>query len=104
MAAFSAAVLFSAALSLAGWRWYWAGWTGLSLAAFLAYGFDKLQAKKGGARTPEIQLHLLALAGGVAGAWLGRLVFRHKTRQRIFGVVLALAGLVHGALIFWLAR
>ena len=43
----------------------------------------------------------MALAGGVIGAWAGRLVFRHKTRKPIFLVVLVVASLIWGAIAIW---
>ena len=79
----------------------------LSLATFLAYGWDKLQAKRGGSRVSEARLHALALFGGFAGAWLGMRLFRHKTQKRAFAVVIALAAVLHAAgwlFAWWLAR
>ena len=68
--------------------WLWAGWSpllawlvGWSVPAFALYGIDKRQARSGGWRIPENLLHGVALIGGVAGAWTGRLVFRHKTHM-----------------------
>ncbi len=69
----------------------------LSLVSFALWGWDKLQAKRGGRRVPEARLHALALLGGFAGAWLGMQLFRHKTQKRVFGVVLAVALLLHAA-------
>jgi uncharacterized membrane protein YsdA (DUF1294 family) len=73
---------------------------GLSLLTFVLYGFDKTQAKTSGARVPESTLHGLALLGGWAGGWAGRKVFRHKKRKPLFAVVLTLATLIHGYLIY----
>ena len=77
------------------------GWLGLqpifawliawSIPAFAMYGIDKRQARHDGWRVPELVLHGLALMGGVIGAWLGRTVFRHKTQQPVFLVILVLA-------------
>lgn len=64
---------------------------GWSVPAFALYGLDKRQARRGGWRIPEVFLHALALIGGVVGAWAGRAVFHHKTRERAFLVVLAIA-------------
>lgn len=75
----------------------------LSLFTFASHGRDKWAAQRGGRRTPEARLHLLALAGGWPGAWLARRVWRHKTRKQPFvrlfwatvlGNLLALAGLL----------
>jgi uncharacterized membrane protein YsdA (DUF1294 family) len=71
----------------------------LSLAAFALYGLDKVQARRGGRRVPERTLHVLALAGGFAGAWLGMRAFRHKTRKPGFIVLLLLAACLHAG--FW---
>jgi len=64
------------------------------VVTFGLYGYDKAQAKIGGGRVPEIVLHLLTLAGGVAGAWIGRLVFRHKTRKPAFLAMLIISTLL----------
>jgi uncharacterized membrane protein YsdA (DUF1294 family) len=58
----------------------------LSVASFVAYGWDKHAAVSGGWRTPERTLHLLSLAGGWPGALIAQTVFRHKTRKRSFQI------------------
>lgn len=60
---------------------------GASLFGFLLYAFDKRAARRGESRVPEIELHLLALACGWPGAWLGQQVFRHKTQKRRFRLI-----------------
>jgi uncharacterized membrane protein YsdA (DUF1294 family) len=55
-----------------------------SVVLFALYGLDKSAAQRGRRRTPESNLHLLALAGGWPGALLGQYVFRHKTRKQPF--------------------
>jgi uncharacterized membrane protein YsdA (DUF1294 family) len=61
---------------------------GINVVTAIAYAYDKLAAKRPGARrVPERTLWLLCLAGGVAGAWLVFFVMRHKTRHRSFWVV-----------------
>jgi uncharacterized membrane protein YsdA (DUF1294 family) len=70
-------------------------------SAFLAYGWDKRQARRGGWRVPELYLHALALVGGVIGAWAGRAVFRHKTRKPVFLVVLIAASVLWAAVASW---
>jgi len=59
---------------------------GLGLITFLIYGYDKLQARRGGRRVPERTLLLLALAGGALGGWAGMLIWRHKTRHASFWI------------------
>lgn len=71
----------------------------VSVLTLLTYGYDKYRAQRGGRRTPESTLHLLALAGGWPGALLAQRLFRHKTKKRPFQwvflgtVVFNLAGL-----------
>ncbi len=75
----------------------------LSVVTFVWYGFDKSQSKRGGLRVPEIVLQLLTLAGGFPGGWLGRALFRHKTRHDEFRTVLILSTLLHiGLAVVWL--
>lgn len=77
---------------------------GLSMVLFLLYGFDKRRAIAGGGRVPEVVLHGLALAGGFAGGWIGRSVFRHKTRHVSFLIVLLISTALHAAFIIWMWR
>jgi len=70
----------------------------VSVITFLMYGYDKAQAQHSGPRVPEIVLHALALAGGFLGGWLGRAVFRHKTRKPVFALVLAISTVIYTVL------
>lgn len=54
--------------------------------ALTLFGIDKLKSKKGGWRLPETRL-LLAAFFGPFGAYLGMLLFRHKTRKIKFLLV-----------------
>ena len=83
-------------------HFYWTWVLTLSVVTFLLYGYDKLQAKLGGLRIPEIVLHALAFLGGFLGGWLGRQVFRHKTRKKIFTVVLTISTILHLVIIYYL--
>ncbi|SDC33061.1 Uncharacterized membrane protein YsdA, DUF1294 family [Succiniclasticum ruminis] len=56
----------------------------INIAAFLVYGVDKLKAVNGWWRIPEWVLLGLGAVGGAAGAYLGMLLFRHKTRKPLF--------------------
>jgi uncharacterized membrane protein YsdA (DUF1294 family) len=78
-----------------GLSFYWLWLVALSLLTFGWYGFDKRQAQRDGLRVPELLLHLLALAGGFAGGWLGRGLFHHKTRKSNFTAVLVFSTLLH---------
>lgn len=64
----------------------------INVAAFLAFGWDKLCAENKRRRTPESYLLLLALLGGAAGAIAGQQLFRHKTRKEPFRSSLYLMG------------
>lgn len=77
------------------WGFLWLWLLIINVAAFLAYGLDKLLAKLKARhekvpRLPERNLLLLAIVGGGIGAWLGMEVFRHKTQHRSFRVVVPL--------------
>ena len=108
LSALSAGVLFALLYATTGWHPYLIWLVAWTPVGFLIYGLDKTLAKVGRVRVPELILHLVALAGGVLGAWLGRAVFRHKSNVRrhpAFLVVLVGATLLHGALIYaWLIR
>jgi len=54
--------------------------------SFTIFGVDKLQSKKGGWRVPESRLLLIAFFGPF-GAYIGMLLFRHKTRKIKFFLV-----------------
>jgi uncharacterized membrane protein YsdA (DUF1294 family) len=101
-----AAIILGAVIFLI--LWLRADWSPLlawlvawSVPAFALYGIDKRQARAGGWRIPEVFLHGVALAGGVIGAWAGRLVFRHKTQKPVFLAVLILATVIWGAIAVW---
>jgi len=85
VAALIAGVLVAVALAVAtGLSAIVAYVLGLGLTTFLTYGYDKLQAIRGGRRVPEPALRLLSLIGGALGGWAGMLVWRHKTNHAIF--------------------
>lgn len=94
-------VLFLVLWLALGWPVLLAWLVGWSPPAFAAYGVDKWQATHGGWRIPEVVLHGLALVGGVAGAWAGRIAFRHKTRVPSFLVILLLATVIWGLVAAW---
>ena len=67
----------------------------ISIFSFFVYGYDKLQAVRGGYRVPEYLLHLLAFSGGFLGCALGMIIFHHKVRKWYFKAVIILATLLH---------
>ncbi|OJY60887.1 MAG: hypothetical protein BGP16_13270 [Sphingobium sp. 66-54] len=74
----------------------------INLAALAAFGVDKRRARDGRRRLRERDLLLLALIGGSGGAWLGRGLFRHKTRKAGFLLALALVTAGQIAILLWL--
>ena len=68
--------------------------TAMNLLSFALYGIDKLKAKRGAWRIPEMTLLLVALLGGSAGALLGMELFRHKTKHAKFLVLVPLAAIL----------
>ena len=75
----------------------------VSLVTLAVYAWDKRASRRPGAqRVRERTLHLWALAGGFAGAFLGQVWLRHKTRHPSFIVVTVLALAAHaGAWAWW---
>jgi uncharacterized membrane protein YsdA (DUF1294 family) len=71
----------------------------MSLACFVAYGWDKGRAANGGRRMPEQTLHVLALLGGWPGALLGQRQFRHKTKKMTFLIVFWCVVVLHVAVV-----
>jgi uncharacterized membrane protein YsdA (DUF1294 family) len=71
----------------------------MSLACFIAYGWDKRSASNGNRRVPEQTLHILALLGGWPGALLGQRLFRHKTKKLSFLIVFWCVVLLHVAIV-----
>jgi uncharacterized membrane protein YsdA (DUF1294 family)/cold shock CspA family protein len=58
-----------------------------SVVGFAMYGTDKVAAERGAWRTPEVNLHAIALLGGWPGALVARRVFRHKTTKQPFRTI-----------------
>ena len=56
----------------------------LSGVALVMYRADKVAAQRGTWRTPEANLHAVALLGGWPGALVARPFFRHKTTKEPF--------------------
>ena len=75
---------------------------GLGLTTFLTYGYDKLQARRGGRRLTEPALLGLAVLGGALGGWAGMLVWRHKTQHAAFWAAQVIGTLVIVAAFVWL--
>jgi uncharacterized membrane protein YsdA (DUF1294 family) len=109
-----AAVLLSLILFLilhftTTWMWYLKWLVATNVVAILLYGFDKtLAVTQSGLgqtrRTPNIALHLISLLGGFIGAFIGRLLFRHKSNFRQnpqFLLIIILSAILHAAFAYW---
>jgi uncharacterized membrane protein YsdA (DUF1294 family) len=77
-------------------------YSGVSVAAFACYWFDKSAAKNNRWRTPESTLHLLGLFGGWPGALLAQKLLRHKTRKLSFQIVFWATVLINCGTVLWL--
>ena len=87
-----AALLMLGWLALLAWGawsqrlplWLLGALAALNLVTYAAYAADKSAARRGGWRTSEQQLHLLALLGGWPAAWWAQQRLRHKSSKPEF--------------------
>ena len=56
----------------------------INVVTFFMYGIDKWKAKKSQWRILESTLLGLAVIGGSIGAWLGMIIWHHKTLHKKF--------------------
>jgi uncharacterized membrane protein YsdA (DUF1294 family) len=89
-------------------KWTWTGWhllaawlIGVNVTTFCYFAFDKMRAKKGGRRVPEVVLHGLALCGGSFAAFAAMELFRHKTVKGRFRLVFLAIVVVQVAVAIW---
>ena len=73
----------------------------MGVVTFVVFGYDKLQARRGGRRVPETALLVISLIGGALGGWAGMLVLRHKTRHTSFWIAQVVGTIVIGVAL-WL--
>jgi uncharacterized membrane protein YsdA (DUF1294 family) len=79
----------------------------INLWTFMVFGIDKRRAEAGAWRIAEATLLGWAFVGGSIGAYVGRAVFRHKTRkvafvQELHRIALAQALLCAAGIGYWL--
>jgi len=67
----------------------------LGISSFVMAGFDKLSARRGAGRVPELAFYTFSVLGGWPGLIAGMLFFRHKTAKAKFGFYLILTILVN---------
>jgi len=75
----------------------------MSVFAFIMMWVDKRQAKMNGWRIPEKRLWQAALFGGGIGAYLGMMLFRHKTQKDLFQVGFLVLALAQLGILVWVA-
>ena len=73
----------------------------VSLASFVLYIVDKLQAENRLPRIPEWVLLLVPFIGGGTGAVFGMLVFHHKTKHWYFTLINSIAFIWQAALVIF---
>lgn len=71
----------------------------VNFCTFAAFGIDKMKAEAGKWRIAESTLLMLAFLGGSPGAYVGRSLFRHKTRKQPFSNMLHSIATFQGLLI-----
>jgi len=71
----------------------------ISVFTFFLYGYDKHLAKKNGGPNRIKECYLLGLSafGGALGAFIGRILFHHKTDKLYFSITIYLSILVEVA-------
>lgn len=75
-----------------------------NIAVMFLYAADKRRARKHKRRIPEKTLLLCAFLGGGVGALAGMLLFRHKTKHTRFIIMVPVACLVTGLIVWALLR
>lgn len=72
----------------------------MSLAAIVLYGKDKKMSKGGTeVRIKEKTLLSVAVYGGALGAFIGRLMFHHKTNKIYFSITILTSLLLQAAVL-----
>lgn len=73
----------------------------LSLLALIMMKIDKKQAQRRGQRIPEKNLWSVAILGGGIGAYIGMMMFRHKTRHTNFRIGFLMLAVLDAAVLIW---
>ena len=71
------------------------------VVAFILFGADKLLARMRMRRVPESSLLAVSFLAGATGALLAMMLFRHKTRKRLFVFAVPLLSLLQIILLFY---
>ena len=94
-------VLALGALTKLPWKFV-AAWVAINALTYMVYYADKSSARRGGWRTPEARLHLLALLGGWPAAAVAQQHLRHKSSKGEFRAVFWVTVFVNSAVMIWL--
>lgn len=73
----------------------------INVTTFFLFGIDKLKAKRSKWRVSEAMLLGMAAIGGSIGAWLGMMVWHHKTLHKKFRYGIPLILMVQIGLLVW---
>ncbi len=73
----------------------------MNLAAFFAFGIDKLLAKSKGRRISEKALLTLSVLGGSLGALLGMVIFNHKTSKPKFRYTVPIIFIIYAIVLLY---
>lgn len=76
----------------------------INVIAFLLYGIDKRNARKGLRRIPEKTLLGIAAVGGSVGAYGGMQLFRHKIRKPKFSIGVPLILVIQVGILLYIYR
>lgn len=76
----------------------------VNVIAFLLYGIDKWNARKGLRRIPEKTLLGIAAVGGSVGAYMGMQLFRHKIRKAKFSIGVPLIFVIQVGILLYIYR
>ncbi len=76
----------------------------ISLISIIITAKDKIQAIRGGRRTPEKKLLALSALGGSVAMLLTMLIIRHKTRHKKFMIGIPLIIILQAVALFYLYK
>lgn len=74
----------------------------INLITFLAFAYDKRQAKNGGWRVKEATLLFLCAAGGSLGGLAAMNFCRHKTKKPAFYIGIPIIIACHTLIVSWM--
>lgn len=73
----------------------------INIIAVIACAIDKLYAKKGWRRVPEMKLFIISFLGGALGMYVTMQLARHKTRHKRFMIGLPIIILLQATILIY---